>query len=107
MNIRNIIEEELEKMLNEQPPVPPEKKKPQPPQGGGGDGESIGAGIMDWSPTKWGGEAEGLTTGESWQMFFNRPDAAVDPVILAHDENTKTAYEKLLEVDKGQVWPYQ
>ena len=42
--------------------------------GGGGDAESIGAGIKDWSPTKWGGKAEGLTTGESWRMFFDRPD---------------------------------
>ena len=75
--------------------------------GGGGDAESIGAGIKDWSPTKWGGEAGGATTGEAWQMFFNRPDAAVDPVNLAHDENTKTAYEELLAVDKDQVWPYQ
>ena len=75
--------------------------------GGGGDAESIGAGIKDWSPTKWGGEAEGLTTGEAWKRFFDRPDAAVDTVVSRMDENTKTAYEELLGVDKGQVWPYQ
>ena len=40
-------------------------------------------------------------------MFFNRPDTAVDTVFSRMDENTKTAYERLLEADKSQVWPYQ
>ena len=30
-----------------------------------------------------------------------------DNVVNRMDENTRTAYDQLLEVDKDQVWPYQ